>query len=213
VERIFIEAKTRPVGAPSPRALVPAFLVHLALLPFALFSFNPPLFEDAPPTVVEIAFFEEPEPEPEPEAEPEPREDIVPVPDPEPVVPDTAPAAPPVVAVPDVNLPQAGTRSAEERGAAEALSNYLCIFPEGDERARAECEAQRQTRTLSSAAGDAPIEGNLFTRMAVSLGLTLDPSKVPAVENPAIDPYAPNDTSYENPINDIRDPIPGVIHN
>jgi len=212
VERIFIEGKARPVWAPSPRALVPALLVHLALLPFALLSFNPPLLEEAPPTVVEIAFLELPK---EPEAASPPPEDTAPTPEPPAANSEPEPAPAPVVAVPDVDLPQTSERSAEERAAAEALSSYLCVFAEEDERARAECEARQQARALANgdANSDRVIDESHFTRMAVSLGLMLDPRLVPPVENPALDPYAPDDTSYENPINDIRDPIPGVIHN
>ncbi len=206
MERIFIEVNARPVRALSPLALVLALLVHVALLPFVLLSFNPPQLEETPPTVVEVTFLELSEvPEDErltPPSDPPPLEEA---------------AAPAIVAVPDINLPQTTERSAEERAAAEALSGYLCIFSEENEEERADCEARRQARALmqdgaQGVIGNAVLAENLFTRLGVSLGLMSDPSQVPPVDDPARDPYAPDDKTYENPIDSIRDPIPGVTH-
>ncbi len=212
MERILIDegAVRKPVR---PIPILAALTAHgtLAFLTVTTLKFDavpPPI--SAPTIDVQFVVL------PPPIANPEPPEVA---PDPTPPVqqtsnPPEAAALPAAPALPEVNLPPAPPVDDHSVGQArEALAGYLCIGAELDEREERDCETQRLAAgTRAALAARETLVEDIARAQAVELGLATDPSSVPPVADPARDPIAPHDFSWRNPINGIRDPIPGVTH-
>ena len=131
----------------------------------------------------------------------------------EPITEELEPS-PARVLMPALSLPATGQRSPQERALAETLLNHLCLTSDGETVQEDEaCAQKRDTHQSMNIEDLEAIQTSINTQIALELGLGPLPDMNPLNPNRSEAPNATTDFTYKSPVDQIRDPIPGVTDN